>query len=56
VFGWLVWHRDSFDGVWLRDPVKLGRAHDYRFTSATLEIDWIKASGANQRTTVAFAR
>ena len=56
VFGWLVWHRDSFDGVWLRDPVKQGRAHDYRFTSTALQIDWITASGATQRTTVEFAR
>jgi hypothetical protein len=56
VFGWLVWHRGSFDGVWLRDPVKHERAHDYRFTSATLEIDWTTASGANQRTTVEFDR
>jgi hypothetical protein len=56
VFGLLVWHRDSFAGVWLRDRVKLERAHDYRFTGATLEIDWIMDSGATQRTTVEFDR
>ena len=56
VFGWLVWHRDSFAGVWLRDVVKQERAHDYQFTNAALRIDWITASGAIKRTTVEFTR
>jgi hypothetical protein len=54
VFGWVVWHRGSFDGVWLRDRVKYERAHDYRFTNSALQIDWITASGVKQRTTVEF--
>jgi hypothetical protein len=56
VLGRLVWDRGSFAGVWLRDRVKLDRAHDYRFTSSAVEIEWISASGAVQRTTVEFTR
>jgi hypothetical protein len=56
VGGVLLWDRGSYAGVWLRDEVKTGRAHRYRFDGARLEIDWVAEDGGVKPIRVTFER